>query len=156
MIFKKNYFLKKRESSVQQHTCHVQFLNSVSANQFFLRPKLAVLTFLFLLGCSYENSDVFLTKEIPMAKVGSPYYAEIQMKEYGVIEDTFVVASNIDQNSGLIVSSDQGEKPFAPHALTKIEGTPTKSGIYKINISGTVRDGLKDFDQDFVLKVEEE
>ncbi|EPG38453.1 hypothetical protein F907_01036 [Acinetobacter colistiniresistens] len=77
------------------------------------------------------------------------------MKEYRVIEDTFFVESNIDQKSGLIVLSSQGDKDFAPHALTKIEGTPIKSGIYKINISGTVRDGLKDFNKDFVLKIEE-
>ena len=155
MIFKIFDVLNQRGSIVQQRTLHIQFSNSVLSTLFFLRPKIVVLTFLFLFGCSLENKDVFLTKEIPAAKVGSPYYTEIKMKEYGVIEDTFVVASNIDQNSGLIVSSGQGEKPFAPHALTKIEGTPTKSGIYKINISGTVRDGLKDFDRDFVLKVEE-
>lgn len=155
MIFKIFDVLNQRSSIVQQRTLHIQFSNSALANPFFLRPKIVVLTFLFLFGCSHENKDVFLTKEIPAAKVGSPYYAEIKMKEYRVIEDTFVVASNIDQNSGLIVSSDQGEKQFARHALTKIEGTPTKTGIYKINISGTVRDGLKDFGQDFVLKVEE-
>ncbi|MFW2161662.1 hypothetical protein ACG93T_09800 [Acinetobacter beijerinckii] len=117
--------------------------------------KFVALTFLFLLGCSNINNDVFLTKEIPVAKVGSPYFGEIKMKEYSIIEDTFLVQSNIDQKSGLIVSSDQGEKEFAPHALTTIKGTPKRSGIYKINISGTVRDGLKDFNKDFVLKVED-
>lgn len=117
--------------------------------------KFIALTFLLLLGCTNVNNDVFLTKEITVGKVGSPYYAEIKMKEYRVIEDTFLIQSNIDQKSGLIVSPDQGEKEFALHALTTIEGTPKKSGVYKINISGTVRDGLKDFNKDFVLKVED-
>ena len=117
--------------------------------------KFIVLTFLLLLGCSNINNDVFLTKEIPVGKIGSPYYAEIKMKDYRVIEDTFLIQSNIDQKSGLIVSFDQGEKEFAPHALTIIKGTPKRSGVYKINVSGTVRDGLKDFNKDFVLKVED-
>ncbi|TVT80670.1 hypothetical protein [Acinetobacter colistiniresistens] len=124
--------------------------NRVQTNE-----KILILISLFILGCSNISNDVFLTKEIPRGKVGSPYYAEIKMKEYRVIEDTFFVESNIDQKSGLIVLSSQGDKDFAPHALTKIEGTPIKSGIYKINISGTVRDGLKDFNKDFVLKIEE-
>ncbi|NNP68890.1 hypothetical protein [Acinetobacter sp. Ac_5812] len=117
--------------------------------------KILILISLFILGCSNINNNVFLTKEIPVAKVGKPYFAEIKMKEYRVIEDDFLVQSNIDQDSGLVILSDQGEKYFASHALTIIKGTPRRSGIYNINISGTVRDGLKDFNKDFVLRVEE-
>lgn len=90
--------------------------------------KFIALIFLLLLGCFNINNDVFLTKEIPVGKIGSPYYAEIKMKDYRVIEDTFLIQSNIDQKSGLIVSSDQGEKEFAPHALTIIKGTPKRAG----------------------------
>lgn len=117
--------------------------------------KIVLLISLCLLGCSNAGNDVFLTKEIPVGKVGTPYFSEIKMKEYRVIEDTFLLESNVDQNSGLVVSLDQAEKEYAAHALTVIEGTPKRSGIYKINISGTVRDGLKDFNKDFVLKIEE-
>lgn len=155
MILRVFNFLDKLGLTAQEHTRHRQVSNSALARQLVLQPKVMLLTFLFLFGCSDLNKEVFLTKEIPVAKVGSPYYAEIKMKEYRVIEDTFVVKSNIDQNSGLIVSSGHGEKQFAAHALTKIEGTPTRSGLYKINISGTVRDGLKGFNRDFILNVEE-
>ncbi|MCU4640717.1 hypothetical protein [Acinetobacter courvalinii] len=148
-------FLDKFGLTVQKRLISIQSLNSALAQQFLGRFKLVVVLFLLLSGCSNINNDIFLTKEVPVGKVGSPYYAEIKMKEYAVIEDTFLVVTNIDQNSGLMVSSGHGVNESAPHAMTKIEGTPMKSGIYKIIISGTVRDGLKDFNQDFILRVEE-
>lgn len=109
--------------------------------------------FLLISGCSNIHNEVFITKELPKAKVGEKYYAEIRMEERGIIENLFYVDTNINKGMGMEVIPNQNPSINFSHSLTIIKGVPNKSGIYTVNISGVVRGGNKDFDKKYILEV---
>lgn len=106
-----------------------------------------------LSACSYFYDDIFITKDLPKAKLHQKYYAEIQMKEQAIIEDKFSIETDLNKDSGLTILANQGTT-FA-HSTTVITGIPQRTGKYKIQISGVARSGLEKFDKEFILIVEE-
>ncbi|RZG77975.1 hypothetical protein EXE10_18540 [Acinetobacter sp. WCHAc060033] len=115
--------------------------------------KFILIFVLILSGCSNIQNGIFLTKELPTAKLNQKYYFEIKMKEQGIIQDKFYVETNINKESGLVVVPNQGVNFM--HSSTIIEGTPKNVGEYNIHISGVARSGLKKFDKTFILIVNE-
>ena len=113
---------------------------------------LSLFCLIALSACSYFYDDIFITKNLPKAKLHQKYDAEIKMKEQAIIEDKFSIETDLNKNSGLTLLANQGTT-FS-HSTTVITGIPQQTGTYNIHISGVARSGLKKFDKIFILIVE--
>lgn len=91
-----------------------------------------------------NTKDIFITKELPVAKVNQPYLEKIIMQPARLDEASFKVETNISSDTGLSVLENQGDFDF-PHTLTIIQGTPKHEGKYYIRISGANREASPKF-----------
>lgn len=107
---------------------------------------------IFLAACS--SNGFFLTEDLPKAKVGNEYYAEIHTKKVGVIEDMFYIDTDFSEGLGIDVLSHQSDNSDFPHSLIVISGTPKYSGQYNITITTIVRNGNKEVSKKYKLEVD--
>ena len=99
-----------------------------------MRATLILIVCLFQLACTHSQ-DIFMTKELPLAKIDQPYSANILMRPTKLDESSFKVETNITPHTGLSVIDHQGDAEFS-HTITVVEGMPETEGEYYIRISG--------------------
>ena len=118
-----------------------------------MRATLILIVCLFQLACTHSQ-DIFMTKELPLAKIDQPYSANILMRPTKLDESSFKVETNISSDIGLIVMENQGDFDF-PHTTTLVEGTPKIEGKYYIKISGANREASpKYFSKEYELTIQ--
>ena len=108
---------------------------------------------MFQWACS-STDDIFITDELPEAKIDKPYSVKILMRPARLDESSFKVETNISSDIGLIVMENQGDFDF-PHTTTLVEGTPKIDGKYYIKISGANREASpKYFSKEYELTIQ--
>lgn len=111
-----------------------------------------VLLFFFQLACTGKQ-EIFITQELPVAKIDQPYSVKILMRQARLDESSFKVETNISLDTGLTVLENQGDFDF-PHTTTLVEGKPKIEGKYYIKISGANREASpKYFSKEYELIV---
>ena len=110
----------------------------------------------FLTGCFCTEKVEVLPKSLPNAKLGAPYYAEIDIN-IRVIKRHFYYQIE-PENSGLELSPTD----FGTHVSfndLKVKGTPKVAGAITIKLSGATYGTMscpgKDFKKVYTIKVEE-
>ena len=110
----------------------------------------------FLTGCFCTEKVEVLPKSLPNAKLGAPYYAEIDIN-IRVIKRHFHYQIE-PENSGLELSPTD----FGTHVSfndLKVKGTPKVAGAITIKLSGATYGTMscpgKDFKKVYTIKVEE-
>ena len=110
----------------------------------------------FLTGCFCTEKVEVLPKSLPNAKLGAPYYAEIDIN-LRVIQHLFHYKIE-PENSGLELSPTD----FGTHVSfndLKVKGTPKVAGAITIKLSGATYGTMscpgKDFKKVYTIKVEE-
>lgn len=104
----------------------------------------------FQLACT-SDQDIFITKELPVARINQPYSVKILMRPARFDESSFKVETNLSSDVGLSVTENQGDFDF-PHTMTLVEGVPKVEGKYYIRISGANREASpKYFSKDYNL-----
>ena len=112
----------------------------------------------FLTGCfCTEKVEVLPKSSLPNAILGIPYYAEIEVYNGRVINDSFHYLIT-PENSGLEISPTD----FGTHVSfndLKVKGTPKVAGAITIKLSGATYGTMscpgKDFKKVYTIKVEE-
>ena len=109
-----------------------------------------------LTGCFCTQKVEVLPKSLPNAKLGAPYYAEIDIN-LRVIQHLFHYKIE-PENSGLELSPTD----FGTHVSfndLKVKGTPKVAGAITIKLSGATYGTMscpgKDFKKVYTIKVEE-
>ena len=109
-----------------------------------------------LTGCFCTQKVEVLPKSLPNAKLGAPYYAEIDIN-IRVIKRHFYYQIE-PENSGLELSPTD----FGTHVSfndLKVKGTPKVAGAITIKLSGATYGTMscpgKDFKKVYTIKVEE-
>lgn len=117
--------------------------------------KLIIVLMLCSLQLACTNvQDIFITKELPVAKVDQSYSVKILMRPAKLDESSLTVETNISSDTGLSVIENQGDFDF-PHTSTVVEGIPKIEGKYYIRISGSNREGSpKFFSKEYELIIE--
>lgn len=116
--------------------------------------KLVFVLFLFFQLACTSSQDIFITKDLLVAKVDNPYSAKILMHPARLDEFSFKVETNISSDIGLTVTENQGDFDF-PHTTTLVEGTPKIEGKYYIKISGANREASpKYFSKEYELTIQ--
>lgn len=113
-----------------------------------------MLSFL-VVACTPKTS--FSPKELPIAKLGQPYYAEIEIHSAPgpVMKETFGYLIKPD-NSGLDLKPLDVTAAF-PYNNLKVEGTPNVVGDVIIQFGGATYGTSSaggNFDKTYIIKVE--
>ena len=87
-----------------------------------MRATLILIVCLFQLACTHSQ-DIFMTKELPLAKIDQPYSANILMRPTKLDESSFKVETNMTADTGLRVIDHQGNAEFS-HTVIVVEGKP--------------------------------
>ena len=110
----------------------------------------------FLTGCFCTEKVEVLPKSLPNAKLGAPYYAEIDIN-LRVIQHLFHYKIE-PENSGLELSPTDFRTHVSFNDL-KVKGTPKVAGAITIKLSGATYGTMscpgKDFKKVYTIKVEE-
>ena len=110
----------------------------------------------FLTGCFCTQKVEVLPKSLPNAKLGAPYYAEIDIN-FRVIKRHFYYQIE-PENSGLELSPTDFGTHLSFNDL-KVKGTPKVAGAITIKLSGTTYGTMscrgKKFNKTYIIKVEE-
>lgn len=110
----------------------------------------------FLTGCFCTQKIKVLPQSLPNAILGTPYYAEIEVDNGRVINDSFHYLIT-PENSGLGLSPANFGTHISFNDL-KVKGTPKIAGTITIKLSGltygTMCPGSK-FNKMYTIKVEE-
>lgn len=124
------------------------FLEFLSKMKLFL-----ILAIPFLQVACTSAQDIFITNDLPEAKIDQPYSVKILMRPARLDESSFKVETNISLDTGLTVLENQGDFDF-PHTTTLVEGKPKIEGKYYIIISGANREASpKYFSKEYELIV---
>ena len=111
----------------------------------------------FLTGCFCTEKVEVLPKSLPNAKLGAPYYAEIDIN-IRVIKRHFYYQIE-PENSGLELSPTDFGTEYVSYNDFEVKGTPKVTGTIRIELSGTTYGTNtcpgKDFKKVYTIKVEE-
>ncbi|HUE90778.1 putative Ig domain-containing protein [Pseudomonas sp.] len=83
-----------------------------------------------LVGCAAKSEPTLMPLELPMAKVGAPYRARVDVICASSPVSQLLVAPALPLPEGLAFSHEARDK----HGV--IQGTPTKAGTYDVRVYG--------------------
>ena len=111
----------------------------------------------FLTGCFCTQKVEVLPKSLPNAKLGAPYYAEIDIN-IRVIKRHFYYQIE-PENSGLELSPTDFGTEYVSYNDLEVKGTPKVRGTITIKLFGgtygTMSCPGRDFKKVYTIKVEE-
>ena len=111
----------------------------------------------FLTGCFCTEKVEVLPKSLPNAKLGAPYYAEIDIN-IRVIKRHFYYQIE-PENSGLELSPTDFGTEYVSYNDLEVKGTPKVTGTITIKLFGgtygTMSCPGRDFKKVYTIKVEE-